>query len=160
MYSITFVEANDCIVWTNDCIVGANDCIVGAKQCEPEGKFMSNESKQRLTSTKKLVLLVTIVKKNKVDYYLDLIEEHGVNMQINFVGNGTTKSAIFTDEIGTKGIILSIVTEDKINAIMNNLKIKFAELKDGKGVAWTVPLSSVMGVTFFNFLSNNVGSII
>ena len=120
---------------------------------------MSNNNNQKLTSTKKLVLLVTIVRKNKVDYYLDLIEEHGVNMQLSFIGNGTTKSAIFTDEIGTKNIIFSVVTEDKIDEIMENLKTKFSELKDGKGVAWTMPLSSVMGVTFFNFLSNNVGSL-
>ena len=100
------------------------------------------------------------MKKKKVDYYLDLIEGFGVNMQISMIGNGTTKSAIFSDEIGSKAIILSLVSEDNIKRIMSELSRKFMEVKDGKGVAWTVPLSSVMGVTFFNFLSNNVGSII
>ena len=115
---------------------------------------------KKLTSTKRLSVLFVIVKKKKVDYYLDLIEDFGVNMQISMIGNGTTKSAIFSDEIGSKAIILSLVSEDNIKRIMSELSRKFMEVKDGKGVAWTVPLSSVMGVTFFNFLSNNVGSII
>lgn len=122
--------------------------------------FSKANKEKKLTSTKKLSALFVIVKKKKVDYYLDLIEDFGVNMQISMIGNGTTKSAIFSDEIGSKAIILSIISEDNISKIMSELSRKFTEVKDGKGVAWTVPLSSVMGVTFFNFLSNNVGSII
>lgn len=122
---------------------------------------MSKEIKEKkLTSTKRLLLLITIIKKSKADYYIDLIESYGVNFQMNTFGNGTTKSAIFSDEVGSKGIIFSIVSEDKEQKILSKLEQKFNELKDGKGVAWTIPLSSVMGVTFFNFLSNNVGSVI
>ena len=119
-----------------------------------------NKGKKKLTSTKKLLLLITIVRKNKADYYLDLISEMGANLQMMSIGNGTTKSAIFTNDIGTKAIIFSIITEDNSRKIMRTLNIKFNELKDGKGVCWTVPLSSVMGVTFFNFLSNNKSDII
>lgn len=126
----------------------------------PFSKANKDSKGKKLTSTKRLSVLFVIVKKKKVDYYLDLIEGFGVNMQISMIGNGTTKSAIFSDEIGSKAIILSLVSEDNIKRIMSELSRKFMEVKDGKGVAWTVPLSSVMGVTFFNFLSNNVGSII
>ena len=131
-----------------------------ARITNPFRKADKDDKEKKLTSTKRLSVLFVIVKKKKVDYYLDLIEGFGVNMQISMIGNGTTKSAIFSDEIGSKAIILSLVSEDNINIIMSELSRKFAEVKDGKGVAWTVPLSSVMGVTFFNFLSNNVGSII
>ena len=122
---------------------------------------MSKEIKEKkLTSTKKLLLLITVIKKNKADYYLDLIESYGVNFQMSTFGNGTTKSAIFSDEVGSKSIIFSVISEDKEKKILNILKQKFSEIRDGKGVAWTIPFSSVMGVTFFNFLSNNVGSVI
>ena len=122
---------------------------------------MSKEIKEKkLTSTKKLLLLITVIKKNKADYYLDLIESYGVNFQMSTFGNGTTKSAIFSDEVGSKSVIFSVVTEDKEKKILNKLEQKFSEIRDGKGVAWTIPFSSVMGVTFFNFLSNNVGSVI
>ena len=121
--------------------------------------FAKITNKKKLTSTKKLSLLFVVIKKKKVDYYIDLIEDFGVNLQMSMIGNGTTKSAIFSDEIGSKSVILSIVSEDNIKKIMSELDRKFEEVKDGKGVAWTVPLTSVMGVTFFNFLSNNVSSI-
>ena len=122
---------------------------------------MSKEIKEKkLTSTKKLLLLITVIKKNKADYYLDLIESYGVNFQMSTFGNGTTKSAIFSDEVGSKSVIFSVISEDKEKKILNILKQKFSEIRDGKGVAWTIPFSSVMGVTFFNFLSNNVGSVI
>ena len=115
---------------------------------------------KKLTSTKKLVLLVTIVRKNKADYYLDLIEENGANLQLNVVGNGTTKSAVFSNEVGTKAIIFSVLAEDDAKKLLVIMRDKFSEVRDGKGVCWTCPLSSVMGVTFFNFLSNNKSSII
>ena len=118
------------------------------------------KSENRLTSTRKLFLLWTVVKKSKSDYYIDLLQEQGANMQMVMLGNGTTKSAIFTDEIGTKAIILSVLTGDKVARTLKVLKEKFAEIRDGKGVAWTTPFDSVMGVTFFNFLSDNKSSII
>lgn len=123
-------------------------------------KNKTNKVSKRLTSTKKLLLLITIIRRNKADYYLDLISEMGANLQMMSLGNGTTKSAIFTNDIGTKAIIFSIITEDNSKKIIKTLGEKFNELRDGKGVCWTVPLSSVMGVTFFNFLSNNKSNII
>lgn len=120
---------------------------------------MANKN-EKLTSTKKLSLLVTIVKKSKAEFFVDLLEDHNVNLQMVLIGNGTTKSQIFTDEIGTKAVILSVVSEDVLPKIFRILEEKFAEIRDGKGVAWSTTLSSVMGVTFFNFLSNNKGSII
>lgn len=119
-----------------------------------------NEKQNRLTSTRKLSLLITIVRKSKADFFVDLLQEHHSNMQMVLIGNGTTKSALFSDEVGTKAIILSLVTEENIPKTLKVLEEKFHELRDGKGVAWTVPLDSVMGVTFFNFLSNNRSSII
>lgn len=118
------------------------------------------KKEKKLTSTKKLLLLVTIIRKNKADYYLDLLSELGANLQLTAIGSGTTKSSIFTDEIGTKAIIFSIIAEDSVKRIMKVMAEKFDEIRDGKGVCWTLPLSSVMGVTFFNFLSNNKSNII
>lgn len=116
--------------------------------------------KKRLVSTKKLLLLVTIVKKDKVDFFTDTIESMGANFQFIAMGSGTTKSKVFSDEIGTKVIIFSVITEDNSKKILRVLEDKFAEIRNGKGVCWTVPLSSVMGVTLFNFLSNNKSNII
>ena len=120
----------------------------------------NNIEQKKLTSTRKLSLLFTVVKRTKADFFLDLIQEFNVNMQMVMIGNGTTKSAIFSDEIGSKAIILSVIADDSVPRVLRVLKEKFTEIRDGKGVAWVVPFDSVMGVTFFNFLSNNKSSII
>ncbi|MBQ2204570.1 MAG: hypothetical protein II411_01590 [Lachnospiraceae bacterium] len=121
---------------------------------------MANQEKTKLVSSKKLSVLITIVKKQKADYYLDLLEQFNVNMQLSMVGNGTTQSTVFTDEVGTKAVIFTFITDDKLPAAIKLLKEKFDEIRDGKGVCFSVPFSSVMGVTFFNFLSNNKGNLI
>ena len=54
-----------------------------------------------------------------------------------------------------KAVIISIVREDKVPAIMNCLEEKFSTIKNGKGIAFAVPLSSVIGVNIYQFLSNN-----
>jgi len=38
---------------------------------------------------------------------------------------------------------------------MKCLETKFATIKNGKGIAFAVPLSSVIGVNNYQFLSNN-----
>jgi len=52
-------------------------------------------------------------------------------------------------------VIFSIVREDMAPAALRGLEEKFATLKGGKGIAYTVPLSSAMGVAIYQFLSNN-----
>ena len=118
-------------------------------------QLKSNFSNTKLTSTKKLNLLFTIVKKNKVDYFIDLLQGYDANLQFVFVANGTTDSMLFTDEVGTKRVIMSVLTSDKVDQVMSILKEKFEEIKDGKGVAFAVPFSSMIGVSLFNFMSNN-----
>ena len=42
-----------------------------------------------------------------------------------------------------------------VEAVMNTLEDKFATIRNGKGVAFAVPLSSVIGVNMYQFLSDN-----
>jgi len=53
-----------------------------------------------------------------------------------------------------KAVIFSVVREDKTEAIMNTLEDKFATIRNGKGIAFAIPLSSVIGVNMYRFLSN------
>ena len=54
-----------------------------------------------------------------------------------------------------KAVILSVAREDMVDAIMNCLEDKFATIRNGKGISFAVPLSSVIGVNMYQFLSNN-----
>ena len=109
------------------------------------------------SSIKKLKMLVTIVDRPKGEFYLDVISQFDVNCQMVLGGLGTAHSEIL-ELLGLephKAVILSMVREDKTEAIMNCLEDKFATIKNGKGIAFAVPLSSVIGVNLYQFLSNN-----
>ena len=51
-------------------------------------------------------------------------------------------------------MIFSIIRQDKIKDAINMLDEKFRTIKDGKGVAFTVPFTIVIGSLIFRFLSN------
>lgn len=109
------------------------------------------------SAIKKLKLLFTVVDRPKAEFYLDFISQFEVNCQMVLSGLGTANSDII-DMLGLnihKAVILSVVREDKVDAIMNKLEEKFVTIKNGKGVSFAVPLSSVIGVNLYQFLSNN-----
>ena len=54
-----------------------------------------------------------------------------------------------------KAVLVSVVREDMVDTVLQVLEDKFATIKNGKGVAFAVPLSSVIGVNLYRFLSNN-----
>ena len=54
-----------------------------------------------------------------------------------------------------KAVVISVVREDLVDTIMNTLEHKFQTIRNGKGVAFAVPLSSVIGVNMYQFLSDN-----
>ena len=109
------------------------------------------------SAIKKLKLLVTIVERPKGEFYLDVISQFGVNCQLAVSGLGTASSEIM-ELLGLephKAVILSVVREDMMDTVMNCLEDKFATIRNGKGIAFAVPLSSVIGVNLYQFLSDN-----
>ena len=109
------------------------------------------------SSIKKLKLLITVVDRVKGEFYLDVISQFDVNCQMAVSGLGTARSEML-ELLGLephKAVILSVVREDRMDAVMNCLEDKFATIKNGKGIAFAVPLSSVIGVNLYQFLSNN-----
>lgn len=109
------------------------------------------------TAIKKLKLLFTVVDRPKAEFYLDFISQFEVNCQMVVGGMGTANSEV-VDMLGlnrNKAVILSVAREDLVDTIMNGLEEKFETIRNGKGVAFAVPLSSVIGVNLYQFLSNN-----
>lgn len=109
------------------------------------------------SAVKKLKLLVTVVDRPKGEFYLDYISQFEVNQQLLLTGLGTASSEL-VDLLGLnihKAVILSVVREDRMDAVMEGLEEKFVTIKNGKGVAFAIPLSSVIGVNLYQFLSNN-----
>ncbi len=109
------------------------------------------------SAIKKLKLLFTVVDRSKAEFYLDVLSQFEVNCQMVTAGKGTAHSELI-DLLGLnihKAVILSVVREDQIDPVMKCLEEKFVTIKNGKGIAFAVPLSSVIGVNMYQFLSNN-----
>ena len=109
-------------------------------------------------TSNRLKLLVTIVSRPKADYFTDVLQAFEVNLQTVLMAQGTANAKTLsllgladTD----KAVILSVIQENKVPDALTVLEEKFNTIKDGKGVAWTVPLSSVIGTLIYRFLSNN-----
>ena len=108
------------------------------------------------SAIKKLKLLFTVVDRQKGEFYLDVISQFDVNCQMGMAGMGTATSEL-VELLGLephKAVILSVVREDMVDAVMNTLEEKFATIRNGKGISFAVPLSSVIGVNLYRFLSD------
>ena len=109
------------------------------------------------SAIKKLKLLITVVDRQKGEFYLDVISQFDVNCQLALGGLGTATSDL-VELLGLephKAVILSVVREDMVDPVMNCLEDKFETIRNGKGIAFAVPLSSVIGVNLYRFLSDN-----
>ena len=109
------------------------------------------------SAIKKLKLVFTVVDRSKAEFYLDVLSQFDVNFQMATPGKGTAQSELI-DILGlniNKAVLMSVVREDMVDGIMKCLEEKFTTIKNGKGVAFAVPLASVIGVNMYQFLSNN-----
>ena len=133
-----------------------------AKKPEAASKRRRTVKKPEATNHKaapqKLKLLITVVDRTKAEFYMDLIQSFDVNMQFCSAANGTATSEIRSLmglEESEKTVIFSTVREDRAAKVLSKLEEKFATIKHGKGIAMTVPLTGVIGVAIYQFLSNN-----
>jgi hypothetical protein len=106
---------------------------------------------------KKLKLLITIVDRPKGEFYLDVISQFDANYQMVIGGLGTASSEL-VELLGLephKAVVISVIREELAETVMECLEDKFATIRGGKGVAFAIPLSSVIGVNAYRFLSDN-----
>ena len=109
------------------------------------------------SAIKKLKLLFTVVDRNKGEFYMDVLSQFHVNCQLVLPGMGTAASDL-VELLGLnlhKAVVISVVREDLVDTVMTTLENKFRTIRNGKGVAFAVPLSSVIGVNMYQFLSDN-----
>ena len=109
------------------------------------------------SAIKKQKLLFTVVDRPKAEFYLDVLSQFEVNCQMVVNGKGTAQSELI-DLLGLnihKAVIVSVVREDLVDEITKTLEQKFETIKNGKGIAFAVPMSGIIGVNMYQFLSNN-----
>ena len=112
----------------------------------------------RTVAPQKLKLLFTVINRSKAEFYIDLLHSFEVNMQMTMAAWGTASTEMLnylglTDS--EKALIVSVIREDMEKPALAMLEEKFNTIKNGKGIAYTVPLTSTIGVAIYQFLSNN-----
>ncbi len=114
--------------------------------------------KNRVSSVRKLKLLVTVVDRSKTLFYVDLLEQFEVNVQMVVYGKGTANIqmlALLGLAESDKSVIVSYIREDRVKDALDTLEEKFHKVKNGKGIAFTVSLDSIIGVSMYQLLSND-----
>ena len=105
----------------------------------------------------RLEVLVTVVNRRKAEFFADLIESFGVSFQWLVTGEGTMKFRTLDrpELVGTpKMVIFSVIRSQDEEKILTVLGEKFDTVRDGEGIAYAVPMSSVIGKLVYGFLSN------
>lgn len=114
-------------------------------------------SKKRNLAPKKLQLLITVVNRKKAEFYADFLQEFEVNMQLSFAAEGTANTEML-NLLGLsdseKSVIFSVIKEERADEALAALEEKFTRIKNGKGIAFTVPMTDTIGVAIYQFLAN------
>lgn len=105
----------------------------------------------------KLELLMAVVQNDKAAFYSSLIQSHQANLQLTVPAKGTTH--LILDYLGLtekpKSLVMSVVRADQAAGLIDLLDQTFRKGKGYKGIAFTVPLTSVIGTLVYGFLSND-----
>ena len=119
--------------------------------------YKLKEPKKTMTAPNKMYLLFTVVDRNKADFFIDILQHFEVNLQLVLSAQGTASDDILS-LLGladsNKSIIISAIKKDRTSEALLMLETKFKTVKGGKGIAFTVPIKSTIGVAIYQFLSN------
>ena len=121
--------------------------ITNTKKAKPEDNIAPH----------KLVMLVTVVNRKKAEFYCDFLQSFEVNMQMTLAADGTASTETMnllglTDS--EKSVIISVIKEENAHKALVALEEKFNTIKNGKGIAFTVPMTGTIGVAIYQFLAN------
>ena len=111
-----------------------------------------------MSAPQKMKLLITVVNREKSEFFVDLLQNFEVNMQMILAASGTADASTLSylgRAESEKSVILSVIREDRVKDAMNALDERFKTVKNGKGIAYTVPMTSTIGVAIYQFLCNS-----
>ena len=108
---------------------------------------------------KKLVFYIVIVNYGQGDNVIRLFKNRGSTAQFVQMGEGTANSKvkeILNIEDTRKEIVTSIVREDRVKEIKDELEAYFAASSKNRGVGFTVELGSIVGVKIYKFFTQTI----
>lgn len=124
---------------------------------------MKNDAKPKAFEDKpdlaRLLLLIVVVDIGVSKSVEKLLQNLGSSMQFTHNGRGTASREIL-NVLGvvdnSKGVVNAVINEDIWDDIKKELNIFFMASKKNRGIAFTVPFSSVVGVRIYKYLSQTI----
>lgn len=107
----------------------------------------------------KLYLYFTVVNAGQADAVIDLMEYAGSSAQYVQRAVGTAPSnlmSILNISDNKKEIVISFIKESLLDDAQKELNAFFQASKKNKGIAFAVPLKSIMGVRVYKFLTRTI----
>ncbi len=108
---------------------------------------------------KKLSLFITVVPHSIGEPVMNLFKSLGVSAQYLLFGEGTADKDIL-DILGIsdnrKDVVLTIIKEESVPEATKELEAFFKVNKKNRGVGCVMPMSSIIGMKVYSFLSDTL----
>ncbi len=128
-----------------------------AQDLKQEVKKLSakNKTAKKNLAPNTLMLLITVIERRKAEFFIDLLQQFEVNMQLDVSAFGTAPPELqLVTADPEKQVIFTVIRKDMVPKALETLDEKFHKIRNGKGIAFTIPLTSTVGVAVYQFLSN------
>lgn len=122
-------------------------------------KKQKQQSYEATNEIKKLSVFVTIVNHGLLGPVMKIMQNAGVSAQFVQTGSGTATDEVL-DILGIedrrKNVILSLISQENIPNLKSELSAFFAINKRNKGIGFSIPLTSIIGIKVYQFLANAI----
>ena len=130
------------------------------KNASEAHKKVAKESKfEDRLDLKKLFLYTIIVPRGQGGNVIRILRTNHSSAQFYQMGEGTASSKIreiLDIEDTKKDIVYSIVSGEAVKEIKRELDAYFIASKRNRGIAYTIPLTALVGVKMYKFLTQTV----
>lgn len=112
---------------------------------------------EKTNEIKRLSLFITIVNTGQGDAVVNLLQKLNVSAQFIQKAEGTASTSI-RDLLGIednrKDVVLSILRTEDVQNAKREVESFFLASKKNKGIAISISMTSIVGVTAYRFLAN------
>ena len=125
-----------------------------SKKTEKKPEF---EPFEKQNVVRPLKLFISIVPQGQGDAIMKLLEKTGATFSYVTSGEGTGRTyvpGLLSVADVKKQIVFSLVREDKTQEVVEALETRFSTSRAAQGVALSIKLTSVAGVSVYRFLTN------
>ena len=129
------------------------------KNKKKEAPKKENPAFETRDDIKKLFLYTVIVPRGQGENIIRIFKANKSSAQFVQYGEGTASNAI-RDILGSedtnKDIVYSLIREDAIPDVKKELDVYFVASKRNRGIAYTIALTSIVGVKLYKFFTQTV----